>query len=362
LQNYDGLKELIKTEAQHLGFSHIGYCQPTQPPGFEGYQDWVNQGFSAEMAYLQRSDAIEKRRDPKKLLESVKTILVLAMPYQPSRQDAGTLNHPQIASYARGEDYHLIIPAQLEKFASWLETQIKPAPLECIPLECIPLEYKIYTDSGPVLERSLAALAGLGWIGKNSCLIIPGQGSFFFLAEILLNLEFTPDAPALYDYCGTCRRCIDACPTRCIQSNKTIDSSKCISYLTIENKKGIPEELREKIGSWVFGCDICQQVCPWNIRFSKQPAHSFFQTLPQIENFGFETIQALDEPNFKKTFSQSPILRAKFRGLKRNTITAIGNSKNSNLRPTLRQIAAEEEDPMLLDHANWAMDRLAGNL
>ncbi|PKN87186.1 MAG: tRNA epoxyqueuosine(34) reductase QueG [Chloroflexi bacterium HGW-Chloroflexi-8] len=346
--NFDYLKDSIKTEVLNLGFSHIGYCSPAQIMDFEIYLNWVNNGFSADMDYLKRADALEKRKEPKKIMKSVQTIIVLAMPYIPSDQNENSNPKPLISSYAFGRDYHEVIPEQLKSFTNWLGEKIKPF--------C--LEYKIYTDTGPILERSMAVNSGLGWIGKNSCLIIPRKGSYFFLAEILINIEFSVDPPFPHDLCGNCQKCIVNCPTGCILDNRTIDASKCISYLTIENKKEIPKNLREKMGNWVFGCDICQKVCPWNIRFSSQPAHSHFKISPKIQKISFDSILELDEMEFKMKFKESPILRTKLRGLKRNMINAMGNSKEINNLKIINRLADTEGDPMIVDQLIWSKSKI----
>ena len=326
--NFDHLKSAIKTEVNNLGFSHMGFCSPQTPHGFETYLQWLDQGHSADLEYLQRKDAVEKRRDPRKILEFVETIIVLAIPYYPPKLSEEDLSNPRIASYALGEDYHNVISALLKKFIRWLESNINGEQLE----------YKVYTDTGPILERSLATMAGIGWIGKNSCLIIPGQGSYFFLAEILINLYFSPDQQLDIDYCGNCHGCIDSCPTRCIQDNRTIDTANCISDLTIENRYEIPENLREKTGNWIFGCDVCQQVCPWNIRFAHLPKHPYFQPFKEVLSIQYNQINTLDEPIFNRTFSNSPLKRAKLKGFKRNMINAIGNSENPDYLSTLKNL------------------------
>lgn len=346
--NFDHLKSAIKTEVNNLGFSHIGFCSPQTPHGFETYLQWLDQGHSADLEYLQRKDAIEKRRDPRKILESVETIIVLAIPYYPPNPPEVDLSNPRIASYAHGEDYHNVIPALLKKFIRWLESNINVEQLE----------YKVYTDTGPILERSLATMAGIGWIGKNSCLIIPGQGSYFFLAEILINLFFSPDQQLDIDYCGNCHRCIDSCPTRCIQVNRTIDTGNCISYLTIENKKEIPENLREKTGNWIFGCDICQLVCPWNTQFAKLPIHAYFQPFDHISSFRFDKINNLDEPLFNQIVTNSPLKRAKIKSFKRNMVNAIGNSGNSDYLSILENLLKTETDFMLINQIQWAINKI----
>jgi len=350
-KNFDYLKAEIKTEVNNLGFSHIGYCSPKTPVGFDTYLKWLEKGHSADLIYMQRTDSIDKRRDPRKILESVETIIVLAIPYLPSITSHNELSVPAVASYALGEDYHNIIPVLLREFIHWLESKI----------DFVKIQYKLYTDTGPILERSYASMAGLGWIGKNACLIIPGEGSYFFLAEILINLYFSPDQQVEKDYCGNCRRCIDSCPTDCIQPNRTIDSAKCISYLTIENKKEIPDFLRDKTKNWVFGCDICQQVCPWNLTFSKIPEHEYFLPNNQLSDLKYELLSNLSEPIFNQFFNNSPLKRTKFKGFKRNMVNAIGNSKNSIFLGLLMDLLEKETDLILIEQIQWAINKISKN-
>ena len=207
VQFYTELKNKLKTEALNLGFTNIGICDPKSPASFPIFLDWLEKGYEAGMSYLSRKDTIEKRKDPKLILPGVASIIVFALPYSPPKSGNALHDRGKIASYALGEDYHTIIPGLLEKLMHWLMLQIPDYNLD----------YRIYTDTGPVLERELAQKAGLGWIGKNSCLLIPGKGSYFFIAEIFINIPFPPDQPFSSDHCGNCRRCIDKCPTNCIK-------------------------------------------------------------------------------------------------------------------------------------------------
>jgi epoxyqueuosine reductase len=230
------------------------------------------------MAYLATERSRARRADPREILPECRSILVLATPYSPPDialsgtsearevEAHGLTGH--IASYAWGEDYHDVLPARMKELVQFIETQVGG-----------PVKHRWYTDTGPILERDLAQRAGIGWIGKNTCLISPKFGSYFLLSEILLDLALEPDSPFITDHCGTCTRCIEACPTDCILPDRTIDASRCISYLTIELKDEIPSELRDKIGNWVFGCDICQIVCPWN-RFAGEGDDAFREQSP----------------------------------------------------------------------------------
>jgi epoxyqueuosine reductase len=238
-----------------------------------------------------------------------------------------------------------------------------------------PVTNRWYTDTGPILERDLAQRAGLGWIGKNTCLIHPRSGSYFLLSEILLDLELEPDVPFITDHCGTCTRCIEACPTDCILPNRTIDATRCISYLTIELKDDIPIELREKIGGWVFGCDICQMACPWN-RFAVEgdpafgdphlhsPAPPTAAGVHQVQvSTSLKTLHTLTEDlllstqDFNKRFKQSPVKRAKRRGYLRNVAVALGNIGDMNVLPVLQK-ALNDDEPMVREHAKWAIEKI----
>jgi len=292
------------------------------------------------MNYLASELSRAKRFDPNLILPECKSILVLAMPYTPISKGEGI--GPRVASYALGNDYHDIIPPRLKLIVEFIEEQLDRS-----------IPNRFYTDSGPILERDLAQHAGLGWIGKNTLLINPKAGSTFFLAEILLGIELEPDDPITTDHCGTCTRCIEACPTQCILPNRTLDARRCISYLTIEFKDNIPDELRPLIGNWIFGCDICQQVCPWN-RFSA-PADSALE--PKIPLPVLTEDMLLTTLEFNQRFKKSPIKRSKRRGYLRNLAVAIGNNRNENDVPILEQ-AMQDEEPMVKEHAIWAMEKI----
>ncbi len=342
--NQKFIKEMIKTEAYHLGFSHIGFTQPTRPPHFDQFQEWIDGGYAADMQYLTRSDTIAKRENPLLILPSCKSIIVFALPYTPSNliQD----RDPKVASYAIGVDYHIIIPELLERIIEKIKDLLKTKVIE----------YRFYTDSGPIMEKDLAQRAGIGWIGKNSCLISPTQGSYFFLSEILINLEFEPDEPFRSDHCGSCTRCIDACPTHCILPNRTIDSKNCISYLTIENRNQITFELREGIGSWLFGCDICQEVCPWNIRFSKLPRINYFNGQNNLDSVNLINELPLNKNQFKEKYIKSPILRTKYEGFIRNILIVMNNNFQEEFRKPINEFIHKSDNEELVMLAKWVLN------
>lgn len=339
---------MIKTEAQSLGFSHIGFSTAVPLSDFPLYENWLAYGNAADMHYLSRDDAIQKRRDPKLILNSARSILSLAMPYPSHQIEMPGSGSGLIASYAWETDYHFRIPPKLELLAKKIQ--------ELIPDQT--LEYRTHTDTGPLLERSIAKNGGIGWIGKNSCLLIPGAGSYFFLAEILINIDFAADAPFNLDLCGTCSRCVDSCPTGCILPDRTIDSRRCISYLTIENRAGIAPDLREPIGAWMFGCDVCQQVCPWNIRFAEILSQNTFDLSATIKNFDPKKILIMEQDQFKAIFRDSPLYRAKLRGLKRNIIVAYAKIMQLEDLEYMEEILSYESDDMLSELLKWAINRI----
>jgi epoxyqueuosine reductase len=340
-----GLKDSIKTISRQLGFILAGVTSCEPPLHYAAFESWLNAGHHGTMNYLAEERSRVRRANPKQILPECKSILVLALPYQPS-----TFNFQpstfKIASYALGDDYHDIIPPRLKLIVEFIEEQLGHT-----------ISNRYYTDSGPILEREIAQRAGLGWIGKNSMLINPEAGSTFFIAEILLGIELEPDQTIITDHCGTCTRCIEACPTQCIQPNRTLDARRCISYLTIELKDDIPIELRSLMQDWIFGCDICQQVCPWN-RFSAS-ADSAFETKIPLPVLTSDLL--LTSVEFNQRFKKSPVKRAKRRGYLRNLAVAIGNSGNENDIPNLEQ-AIKDDEPLISEHAKWAKEKMERRL
>jgi len=347
------LKNEIAAEARRLGFNLFGVTSPDTPPHYAVYEDWIEQGRHGEMGYLDTERARQRRKNPSLILPECQSILVLGWPHTvPSFSREGLEGEDQrltgrIASYAWGEDYHDVIPARLQELVAFIEERRG---------ETIPNRW--YTDTGPILERDLAQQAGLGWIGKNTCLINPGQGSFFLLAEIFLGIKLEPDTPFSADRCGTCTRCIEACPTDCIQANRTIDASQCISYLTIELKGAIPRDIRTNLGNWVFGCDICQQVCPWNQRFADQGNSNQADISLKEPDLISELTYTPEE--FNRKFKGNPVKRAKRRGYLRNVAVALGNSKSAAGIPQLTKSLAEDPEPLVRGHAAWALGRIGG--
>jgi len=351
----NGLKGAIKQKARQLGFTLAGVTSSEAPSHYDIFEAWLNSGMHGTMGYLSEERGRARRADPKRILPECKSILVLAIPYSPLLADHSSRSIPEgrreqgeelgvragIASYALGRDYHDILPQKLQFLVDFIEERLGH-----------PVPYRHYTDTGPLLERELAQRAGLGWIGKNTCLINPNAGSTFFLAEILLGVEIEPDESFVTDHCGTCTRCLNACPTNCILPDRTLDARRCISYLTIELKDDIPEDLRPLMKDWIFGCDICQQVCPWN-RFS-QPADPAFEALIPLP---VRTSDLLLTPQeFNQHFKRTPLKRAKRRGYLRNLSVAIGNSGGDEDIPILEK--ASPEDPLINRHVKWAIDQI----
>ena len=347
------LKERIKTKAIQLGFILAGVTTPEPPPHYSTFENWLAQGYHGQMDYLASDRSRLRRANPREILPECKSILVLATPYNPplplgdseAFRKEGLGERGQIASYAWGDDYHDLLPSRMKELVQFIEEQVG-----------CPVTNRWYTDTGPILERDLAQRAGIGWIGKNTCLIDPKHGSYFLLSEILLDLELEPDSPFVTDHCGTCRRCIEACPTDCILPNRTIDATRCISYLTIELKDDIPSELREKIGNWVFGCDICQMVCPWN-RFAPEGDSAFENKVPLSSLTDELTISTQE---FNQRFRGSPIKRAKRRGYLRNVAVALGNSGDNVIALPVLKNALNHEEPMVREHVKWAIEKING--
>lgn len=293
----------IKELAAQLGFEYCGIAKAVQlTEDARRLEQWLNKGMHGNMQYME--NYFDLRIDPTKLLPGAKSVITLLMNYYPEKlQQQSTV---KIAKYAYGKDYHEVIRAKLKEL------------MLCIKEKVGDINGRGFVDSVPVLERTWAQKSGLGWIGKNGNLINNKRGSFFFIATFITDIALEYDLPLAKDYCGTCTRCIDSCPTEAILPNKVVDGSKCISYFTIELKEAlIPEAMNGKFDNWMFGCDTCQDLCPWN-RFSKPNRETAFTPLPQILNFTTNDWEELTEESFKTIFKNSPLKRSKFAGIKRN--------------------------------------------
>jgi len=329
------LKEALAAHAKTLGF---GVCRVTKcaaPPHAAEFEQWLDEGRAGEMAWLGANR--ERRTDPQKVLPGARSIIVLAMNYWQGGEPAG----PRVARYAWGEDYHELIAERLRKMDALLKE--RGGIQRC------------YVDTGPMLERDFAARAGAGWHGKSTMLVNPEMGTWFFLAEILTTLELDEDAPQP-DRCGSCTRCITACPTGAIVAPRELDARRCISYLTIESKGSIPEELRPLMGNRIYGCDDCLAVCPWN-RFAREGALMRPHYRPDLAAPDLIELLSLDKAAFERRFAGTPIRRAKRRGLLRNVCVALGNNGHEAALPALER-AATDAEPLVAEHARWAIARI----
>jgi epoxyqueuosine reductase len=301
--NLKNASELIKQQALRLGFFACGIAKADFLKDHEPrLKKWLHDERYGEMAYM--ANHFNKRLDTSKLVEGARSVIVVLQNYYPEEPLPPGSDY-LISRYAYGTDYHFVIKEKLGRLREFIQNQI--APHQC----------SVFTDSAPVLERAWAVKAGLGWIGKNSMLITPRNGSYFFIGEIITDLELAYDEASGGDYCGDCTRCIDACPTSAIGNDRMIDSRKCISYLTIEKRGELPEEYRGEYKQWIFGCDICQEVCPWN-RFAFPHNEDAFRLVDVVRDWEADDWENLNKETFNKVFGKSPLKRARFAGIKRN--------------------------------------------
>jgi len=332
--------EALKEQAKIRGFSLFGIAPATDADGFGRFCDWLDSGYAGEMDYLHEHR--EERRHPRSVVESVRSVVMLGMEYGVGRKPNHGGGWGSIAAYAQGPDYHRYIWDRLNELSAWLMAEV-------------PGSYSHgATDSAPLLERDFARRAGLGWFGKNTMLINKDRGSFFFLASLLTSLELPASEPYTANHCGTCTACLDACPTQAFVEPGTLDATKCISYLTIELRTPMPEPLREGVGNWLFGCDVCQDVCPWN-RFAGQgvafPHRDDLEALDPLEILG------MSEAEYRRRFKGTSIYRAQWRGLRRNAAIVLGNTGGDDAIPALEE-AKRDPDAMVSEAAAWALERM----
>lgn len=337
---HPALKEQLKAEALSLGFSLFGVAPATDADGFDRFQAWLEDGHHGSMTYLEKHR--EARRHPAAVFPAVRSVVMLGYDY-PAAAPPSEPNRGRVAAYARGPDYHDLLRGHLNTLTAWLCGQEPTAAARGV------------TDSAPLLERDFARRAGLGWFGKNTMLIHKRRGSFFLLAALLTNLELPSDTPHTASHCGTCTACLDACPTQAFPSPGTLDARKCISYWTIETKTPFPTELRPQVGDWLFGCDICQDVCPWNRNAEERTAP--FPTIPSLASLDAIAVLDLSEEEFRRQYRGTPLSRPKWVGLRRNAAIVLGNQGDERAIPALDR-AASDPDPSVRDAAEWARFRI----
>jgi epoxyqueuosine reductase len=336
------ITRLLKEQAREIGFSLCGVCPAAPPPGASRFDAWLRAGYAGEMHYL--ADRREAYSDPRHVLEGVRSIVMLAMNYGTAgRQEAGA-GEGQVSRYAWGEvDYHDLVRERLNQLSDFLRELEPEARVRGV------------VDTAPLMEREFAQLSGLGWVGKNTLLIHRQQGSWFFLAALLTDVELLYDAPYETDHCGTCRACLDACPTNAFPRPYVLDATRCISYLTIELRNAIPAELRPGIGDWLFGCDVCQDVCPWNHR-APLASESSFQPRADSNPMDLVAMFRLDDAAFRERFRHTPLWRAKRRGILRNAAIVLGNRPTPSALPVLRH-GLNDADPLVRGACAWALGR-----
>jgi len=336
----------IKARAYSLGFSLCGITSAAPPTGYPKYLEWLTSKHHAGMAYLNTPYHKELRKDSAGLFPNLSSIIVLGLPYELT--SVNQMKDQQvclISGYAAGEDYHLRIPRMLESLVDFLTSTF---PVTTCP--------RVYTDSAPILEREMAVRAGLGWIGRNSCVISPTHGSGFLLAEIFTDIPLAADQPFSSEYCGGCTRCVDACPTQCILPDRTVDASRCLSYHSIENRGTIPPEIMERFGNQIFGCDICQAVCPWNHRAASRMGTTAPQNNLSIEKM--LEVLTLSTDEFSARFRNTALARAKRTGFFRNIIIGLTNLQVEESRAAIEGLLRSETDPMIRYTAHWALDHI----
>jgi epoxyqueuosine reductase len=354
---YSDLSRVAKEAARDAGFELAGIASVGEEnfPELDAFVEWVQAGNAGEMKYLERrtESGDLRRASIKNSAPWAKSVIVCGLNYNSARPYSTQVNDSRrgwISRYAWGErDYHDALLRRLKNVE---------AAIQALADQNLKIETRCYVDTGPVVERVYAKYAGIGWIGKNTCVINEKLGSWIFLGVILTSLELAADVPAA-DRCGSCTRCIDACPTQAIVAPGKLDARRCISYLTIEKRGEIPEELRASMGHHVFGCDICQDVCPWNNKAgnAKPTTAPEFQPKENLFHPDLQQLAKMNEEEFRQTFRGSPIKRAKYAGFKRNLAIAMGNSGNAEFVPQLQRMAADP-DPTIAEHARWALERL----
>jgi epoxyqueuosine reductase len=346
------VSERIRQKAREMGFGAVGIA-PVRPSDHgDAYARWIGQEMHGEMAYLAREDAVARRRDPAVLVPGARSAVVVALEYFNADAEPAAPADPSrgvVARYARNDDYHELMKERLIALQDWINAEL------------LPVHGRAYVDTGAVLERELAQRAGLGWHGRNTMLIQPQKGSYWFLGVVLLDVELAYDAPFEKEHCGSCQACVTACPTGALLGRDAsgaprMDARRCISYLTIELRGPIPRDLRPLIGNRVYGCDICQEVCPWN-SFATPSAEEAFLAREGLDGPSLIEWMTMTQEQFSARFKGSPIKRAKRRGLLRNVDVALGNWGAPEAVPALA-VALNDEEPLVRGHAAWALGRI----
>lgn len=302
-------------------------------------QAWLSNGHHATMEWMERRP--DKRADPREILHGCRNVVTLALNYRPPEGTGPSDEAAKVAAYALGRDYHKVLGKKLRRVAVWLE-------------ETSGAVAQTFVDTGPVLERAWAEQGGLGWIGKNANLITREMGSWFLLGEILTTASLVASPGPHVDFCGSCSACMEACPTDAILEPGIVDSRRCISFWTIEHRGPIPEEVRSGVGEWIFGCDVCQEVCPWNRRFSRTADADPLERREDLSRLDPERILAMDETTFRRLYSGTSLMRAKWEGMRRNACIVLGNRKRRDALPALGR-ALDDPDPVVREHAKWAI-------
>ncbi len=336
-------EERIKSIAKNLGFSLVGIARAGEADHFERFESWLNAGHAGEMAYLEKNR--EARRSPASILPDVRSVVMLGTTYGNPPAPLPQSNMGRIARYAQGPDYHRVL---------WDKLDLLLKQIQAIDSS---IQGRGVVDTAPLLERDFARRAGLGWFGKNTMLIDKRLGSYLFLSALLLNIELKPDTPHFASHCGTCTACIDACPTTAIIAPGTLDARRCISYHTIELRGPIPHEFRDKIDNWLFGCDICQEVCPWNRREREgaMPHRDDLESVDACE------VMKMSEAEYRMRFRSTAISRAKWNGLRRNAAIVLGNCGNVTALAMLKE-RADDEDETIKEAMEWAIRRIEERL
>jgi epoxyqueuosine reductase len=337
----DRIEHRLKAKAREMGFELAGIARAAAADGFERYSQWLDRGYAGEMDYLHRH--AEARRHPDSILADVRSVLMLGMTHENSPAPPQSApSFARIAKYAQAPDYHEVLWAKLNDLGDWLAAEVPGARSRGV------------VDTAPLLERDFARRAGLGWIGKNTMLLNKQLGSFFMLGALLTTLELQPDAEHPGEHCGTCTACLQACPTQAFPEPGWLDARRCISYLTIELKNSIPEELRPSIGDWLFGCDVCQDVCPWNHRTGPTPGMRSRQDLLSIDPRELLTLSPME---LRRRFRGTALRRANWRGLLRNAAIVLGNHGDPGAIPVLQR-AMQWDDEVVRDSCAWAIRQI----